>query len=165
MSFVVLAIALLAMLQYWLLSHFTPKIAYVRSDKLLTEYIGMKEAKDIFNQKQMQWQANIDSLKGDISQYKSFTKPSKDRIMQMEQNLALYTQQVNALVVEEDRKATEAVYSQINAFIEEYGKKNRYSIILGSGTSNTLLYGDNAMDITDELLQALNENYNPNYGK
>lgn len=49
----VVIIILLA--QFFLVRHYYAKIAFVRSDILLTEYIGMKEAKDDFTQKQMVW--------------------------------------------------------------------------------------------------------------
>lgn len=142
-----------------------PKIAYVRSDKLLSEYIGMKEAKDAFTHKQMRWQNNLDSLKHDIRKYMNTKGASKERIKQLEQNVAQYTETINKLAQEEDMNSTELVYQQINTFIEDYGKKKGYSMIFGSGSPGALLYGDEALDITDKLLSALNQNYNPNHEK
>lgn len=164
-GFVFLALLFVFIFQYFLIIQFTPKIAYVRSDKLLSEYIGMKESRDAFTKKQMAWQANIDSLKNDIRQINASKETSQEKVQLMEQNLAKYIDKINELAQEEDIKTTETVYLHINTYIEEYGKKKGYSIIFGSGTSGTLLYGDPAIDITEELLDELNYNYKPNHAK
>ena len=41
-------------------------IVYVDSGKLLEEYPGMAAARQAFQQKAMQWQANIDTLKSEL---------------------------------------------------------------------------------------------------
>lgn len=164
-GFAFLALLFVFIFQYFLIIQFTPKIAYVRSDKLLSEYIGMHEAKDEFTQKQRKWQSNIDSLKNDIAKYRESNEISKRILQQMEQNAALYIEKINTIAQEEDMKSTELVYQQINTFIEDYGKKKGYSMIFGSGTPGAILYGDEALDITDELLSSLNQNYNPNHEK
>lgn len=125
----------------------------------------MKESRDAFTKKQMVWQSNIDSLKKDILKIKASKETSQERVQRMEQNLTQYIEKINAIAQEKDMKATETVYLQINTYIEEYGKKNGYSIIFGSGKSGTLLYGDPAIDITEELLDELNYNYKPSHAK
>ncbi|MFZ1515372.1 MAG: OmpH family outer membrane protein [Saprospiraceae bacterium] len=162
---VLLVLVVIFISQYYLIKYYSPKIAYVRSDKLLSEYIGMKESRDAFTKKQMVWQGNIDSLKSDILKIKASKETSQEKVQLMEQNLTKYIDKINELAQEEDIKTTETVYLQINTYIEEYGKKKGYSIIFGSGTSGTLLYGDPAIDITEELLDELNYNYKPNHAK
>ena len=143
-----MALASLLIAQLFIAKHYCPNIAFVRSDKLLSEYLGMKEAKDAFTQKQMLWQNNLDSLNHDIRKYRDTKGASKERIQQLEQNVAQYTEAINKLAQEEDMKSTDLVYQQINMFIEDYGKKKGYSMIFGSGNSGALLYGADAHDIT-----------------
>jgi outer membrane protein len=54
---------------------------------------------------------------------------------------------------------TEGVLNQVNSFIEEYSKNKGYDLVIGTTTSGNLLYAREYMDITDEVLKALNENY------
>lgn len=52
------------------------------------------------------------------------------------------------------------VINKLNVYIAEYGKKNKYSIILATTTVGNLVYGDTEkFDITDEIIAGLNERY------
>lgn len=147
------------------------KIAYVRSTELVYGYLGMKEAGSKFQEKTQMWQANVDTLQRDYqSTLSAFTSEAarlseKERmereqyLAQQQQSLMQYTQAINSKMQEEDKKMTEGVLNQVNSFVEQYGKDHGYEIILGTTLSGSLLYGDNAIDITDEVLAALNKTY------
>lgn len=150
------------------------KIAYVRSTELVYGYMGMKEAGNKFKENTQMWQANIDTLQRDYQTTLSrFTSEAprlseneraerENYLTQQQQSLMNYTQAINTKMLEEDKKMTEGVLNQVNSFIEQYGKDHGYEIILGTTLSGSLLYGDNAIDITDEVLSALNNNYEGN---
>ncbi|MEO1254184.1 MAG: OmpH family outer membrane protein, partial [Bacteroidota bacterium] len=59
-------------------TYFTPTVVYVDSSQLLENYEGMKVARQAFQQKAAQWQANIDTLKleldREIKKYESEKK-------------------------------------------------------------------------------------------
>lgn len=137
-----------------------PKIAFIKSEILINEFAGMKEAKQIYQQKRQQWQANIDTLRADYQRHQS-NNASKEKLAALNQNIQNYSATVEQLSREEDIKKTEAILEQINVFIEKYGEENGYDIILGTTPNGNILYGRDAIDITDELLEALNRAYNP----
>lgn len=132
------------------------KTAYVISNTLVSEYQGMKDAKATFKQKQMTWQANLDSLQ---SQYQKAlnTEPSKAQIYL--QNVNKYKSQVQIQAEQEDDKMTQTVLDQINTFTELYGEKHGYDLILGTTSQGNILYGAKSINITDQMLQALNRYY------
>ena len=43
--------------------------------------------------------------------------------------------------------------------IREYGKKKGYSLIIGANDSGNLLYGSESKDITNDVLEYLNQQY------
>ena len=49
--------------------------------------------------------------------------------------------------------------SQINSFVKQYAEQEGYDIILGTTQSGSLLYANNALDITEEIVEALNQYY------
>jgi outer membrane protein len=51
---------------------------------------------------------------------------------------------------------------KINSFIEEYGKKNEYRLILGANGTGNVMYGTEGDDITDIILTELNTRYKIN---
>lgn len=139
-----------------------PTIAYVRSHDLVYEYEGMKEAQIKYQQQIQTWQANIDTLQSDYKRSIASIDKTKDAeflLQQQKIHLEQYTRAVQSKAKEEDEKITQSVLNQINTFVEEYGKAHNYDIILGTTASGSILYGIEAMDITKEVLQALNKHY------
>jgi outer membrane protein len=147
------------------------KIAYIRSSDLVYGYLGMEDAHREYEEKSKIWQSNADTLqqeyKHSLDEYAvKKAKLSKEEKEQMEkslqeqqQTLVNYMQTVKSQAKEEDEKITQEVLNQVNSFVEEYGKNNGYKIILGTTLSGSLLYGEDGMDITKEVLSALNKNY------
>jgi outer membrane protein len=147
------------------------KIVYVRSQDLVYGYLGMKEAQREFQERSTLLRANIDTLQKDfqfaLSSYTSEVgrlskeqKSEREKYLRSQQeNLISYSKSINENIKREDEKITEGVLNQINSYVEDYGKKNDYDIILGTTLSGSLLYGEESMDVTQEILDALNKNY------
>lgn len=149
------------------------KIAFVRSSDLVNEYLGMKEAQNSYKEKTDVWQANIDTLELDlqkaISKYNteaaSLSKEDKLQreqfLQKQQQNLMQYSDAIRNKAKEEDEKITHGVLNQVNSFVEEYAKKNGYDLIFGTTLSGSILYGTDALDITEKVLDELNKQYHP----
>ena len=147
------------------------KIAYVRSTELVYGYLGMKEAHNKFEEKTKRIQSNIDTLQKDyqlaFSRYSTeaphLSKEEKAEreqvLMKQQESLVNYAQNVEGKMKEEEQNNTQSVLNQINSFVEEYGKEKGDEVILGTTLSGNLLYGDEAIDITKEVLEKLNKNY------
>lgn len=147
------------------------KIGFVKSQELVYGYQGMKEAKQKFEDEKLSVQESIDSL---ISDYRiSVQNYENDKLslsiteqQQRENLLNIQYQRVakrNA-GIEQNLKAREdqimtGVLNQINSFVEQYGKANGYDLILGTTLSGSVLYGNEAIDLTKIILKDLNKNY------
>jgi len=59
-----------------------------------------------------------------------------------------------------DAELTSSIVEDLYGVVREYGAKNTYSLVL-EASSGALLYGDNALDITDEIVKLYNANPNP----
>ena len=59
-----------------------------------------------------------------------------------------------------DAELTSSIVEDLYGVVREYGAKNTYSLVL-EASSGALLYGDNALDITDEIVKQYNANPNP----
>jgi len=114
----------------------TPKLAYIQSNTLVNEFKGMKEARMRYQQQEQQWQANLDTLQADY-QRRASQEPSDSKLPALRQNIQQY------------------------AHLEQYGKDNGYDLLLGTTDGGNVLYGTPALDITQEVLDALNETYQP----
>jgi len=156
-----------------LVLHFkqTKKIGYVRSKELFDGYLGMKEASTKYKEKVEKWQANLDTLGRELEKgkedfeinSKKWSKGEKELkykyLQQKEQNLEEYRMATEQKAAEEDKQITVGVLNQVNSFVKQFAEKNGYEIILGTTASGNILYGNEAIDVTETLLKELNEEY------
>jgi outer membrane protein len=147
------------------------EVKYVRSADLIYGYVGMKEAQEKQQSVKESQNARLDTLQMDfqlgVNQYnKDYATLSKqeretrEKLLTLQQNnLEQYSRKIENIIKEQDLKLTEGVLNQVNAFVEEYAKAKGYDLILGTTTSGNILYAKHDMDITKEVLEALNEHY------
>ncbi len=57
------------------------------------------------------------------------------------------------------QKYTDQILKQINQYVYDYGKENKYKYIFGANSSGTLMYARDSEDITDLVLEYINQRY------
>jgi outer membrane protein len=172
---IVLLAGLLGLGTYQLLKK--EKTVFVDIGKLMQEYKGMKDARAGYEKKAAQWQANADTL---IAQWqnelKSYEK-ERSRMSKKEQELKeellrnkqqqinQYQEAIKMKARDEDQALTQNVVNAINDYIKEYGKSKGYTFILGANGSGNIAYADESRDITKEIIEGLNKQYNAEHKK
>lgn len=148
------------------------KIAYVDVEEILKEYDGAKKAEEDMKAKSQaisqqldqlaqplqekiqEYQKNKDNLSAAARQKKESELMQQQQMFQQQQQMA--QQQVQA----EGQRVFDEMNSDIESFLEEYGKSNGYTYILGSSMqTKSVLYGEASLNITDVVIDALNESY------
>lgn len=144
-------------------------IGYIDADSLLVKYqyaIDLnKELEDYRDQQRRHLEQQMTSFQTDYQNYlqtgstmtltqqqakEEELKKRADKLQTLEQELA---NKVAERQIEETNKLMNAVY----AFVREYNAANQqFDIVLNKSTS---LYINPAMDITDEIISGLNEEY------
>ena len=147
------------------------KLVYIDSNKLLAEYQGMKDAQAEFQKKSLTWQANIDTLMVEVQRSimdyekespKMTTKEkelSRELIKTKQKQLADYQRAIQEQSAQKDQEMTQQVLVKVNTFLSEYGRSKDYNIIFGATSAGNIIYAEEAMDITDEVLELLNSQY------
>ena len=153
------------------LSTSTNKQVYVDVNKLLDGYKRTKQVRLEFETKAKQLNANVDSLMVDwqkeIKTYeKERSKMTKKELELKQQLLSNKQQQINNYqqaiqkqIGEEDKKATQTVINDINDYVKAYGKSHNYPIIFGAGGSGNIMYANQSSDLTQEILEGLNKEF------
>ncbi len=54
---------------------------------------------------------------------------------------------------------TNEVYKRLNTYIQSYGKKNNYRMIMGSNGQGSVMYVDTTANITVDLIKYINSEY------
>ncbi len=169
-------VTLLVASQAWL-SWGTARVAYVKLGPLLEKYQGMIDARADYQRISFAWRANVDTLANELqNRIKAYEKDrarmspkerqlSEELLRNKQQQFIQYRDATQSKAQEEDRKMTESVLQKVNTYVEKYGKRSRYHIILGANSSGNIMYAAEALDITEEITKGLNEEYGETKGK
>lgn len=80
-------------------------------------------------------------------------------LQQRGQLIGQQLQQEEQLMQQMGQRNMDSLITDVKARVQEYGKANGYQYILAGGEGGSVLYGDEAQDVTEELLKLLNEEY------
>jgi outer membrane protein len=146
-------------------------IAYINSDTVLKYYDYLKVNKEQLEAKTKQmdqdYQNRANGLRNEIAVYQrnvnSMTlgqvKATEEDLGKKQQNLQLYQQTLSQQLMEEESKLNKALYDRITAFLKIYGEEKGLQVVLKYDPSSDMLYGNNALDITKDVIAGLNANY------
>lgn len=148
-----------------------PKVGMIRTSDFLSRYIGMQEAKRMFEGQQQEKATEIENLVEGINAKIAALEDTIDppglmerngqvkEIAAMRMDLMRMKEEFSAKMQQEDEELTAVVLNQANEFLDQFGKEHGYDIIFGTNNSGTLLYMDGGHDITEEALEELNASY------
>ncbi len=147
------------------------KTAYVDTAVLMKEYTEAQDLEAKYKaqaeEKGRQLQAEINRFKQDASNFQSQAQANGQEwaqkrgaeLQKREQQLGYAQQQLAQQLQKESGTEMDSLVSGVKKFIKEYGKKNGYSYIYGTGDAATILYAEEQYDITKEIVKALNDKY------
>lgn len=149
------------------------KIAYIDTDTIMAKYqmaVDMqKELQDKQNSISNSLKQKYTSLQREEQEYlKTGDKltltqqqAKEKEFKQREQQLSQQMQEQPAQFQEEVARQNEKLLNAVLAFVKDYNSKHeKYNIILSKSRLNgPTLYIDESMDITDEIVKGLNEEY------
>jgi outer membrane protein len=146
-------------------------IAFIETSVLLQKYEGMKVAQAEYDKKAALWKANSDTLvKGWEAELKTYEKErshmsAKERELKEEllrnkqQQISNYRDAIDKKAKDEEQKMMQTVFNEVNDYVAGYGKRHGYKYILGANGSGNIIYANKSLNITDEIVEALNKEY------
>lgn len=149
-----LLISLLAICVIYIYSK-NSKIVYVDNDKLFESFNMTKELKNVGEKEFNFKKAMVDSL---YTSLQSPTLSSTDKKIVMQQ----FIQQKEELEQFNQYFASEQsskIWARIKSYSSEFSKENKYQLIIGSENKINVLYADETIDVTKDLLTYINKKY------
>jgi len=148
-------------------------IAFVDFDTILLNYDRFTDLRDELASKQRTSEAEL------TAEGQKFEKEAADfqdkvqkglvtrsRAQEMQQQLIAEQERITQLrddlsleLMEEEQVMNRQVLYAIMEFLEEYNKKYNYQYILSNTLGGALLYANDTLDITADVLKGLNEKY------
>ncbi|KAF2336486.1 OmpH family outer membrane protein [Flavobacterium daemonense] len=147
------------------------KTAYVDTSVLMKEYTEAKDLEAKYKaqaeEKGRQLQAEITRFKQDAANFQSQAQANGQQwaqqrgaeLQKREQQLGYAQQALSQQLQQESSVEMDSLVSGVKKFIKDYGKKNGYAYIYGTGDAASILYAEDKFDITKEIIKELNDKY------
>ena len=91
---------------------------------------------------------------------KSGTLTEEDKIIQTMQLLQGQMAALTNSNMEMKSDFEQQIWTQINAYIKEFGEDHTYQVILGATGQGSLMYAEQTLDITEKMTDFINAKYN-----
>ena len=148
------------------------QIVYVNSDSLLTKYEYFKDLKVKLDAKSKVAQdglaAKTQAFQREAAQYQQQvnTMPAdqrattEQRLQRKQQELQAYQQNEGAALQSEQAAEQEKLYNKVADYLKVYAKNKGFKMVLTYSKGNSaILFADESLDITSEVIKGLNEAY------
>ncbi|HEY6144309.1 MAG TPA: OmpH family outer membrane protein [Flavobacterium sp.] len=147
------------------------KTAYVDTSVLMKEYTESKDIQEKYKakseEKGRQLQAEINRFKQEASNFQAQAQANGQEwaqkkgmeLSRREQQLAQAQQVLAQQLQQEAGVEMDSLVSGVKKFIKAYGKEKGYTYIYGTGEPATILYAEEKLDITKDIVKLLNEKY------
>jgi outer membrane protein len=147
-------------------------VVFVNSDSLVNNYEYFKAVKlklqDLSQKAQAEITAKGQAFQKEVATYQksasSLTPMQKaateKRLAKKQQDLEALNQNTSKQLQDESADQNSKLYDRISVYLKTYTKLKGYKIVLTYSKANpSMLYGDESLDVTKEVLAGLNDEY------
>lgn len=150
------------------------KTAYVDNVRLLQDYQEMKDVEADFTERSTRLSRELDSIaqvfQSEVQAYQQESanmsaaerEAAEGQLMQRQQMLRQQQQVKSGALREESDAAVDTLVTKVKDYVKEYGKENNYTYIFGSNETANIMYAEEGLDITEEILEKINADYKNN---
>lgn len=151
-------------------------IAYINSDSLQTNYQFITDksteletqkvnAEAEYRSRVQGLQKEVESLRQNIGNMTpNRARAYQEELQQKEQNLMIYRDQLGSDLLAQEGAITQELYERVTAFLKDYGKQNNIQLVMYYSQASGILYAHEGMDITNDVVNQLNEAYEAEKG-
>ncbi len=146
-------------------------IAYINSDSLLKNYNFFKELEKRLIEKReklnIEYQNRAEGLQKEFATFQSTAgnmtinqaRAVEEDLRKKQQNLMMYQEQLGQQLMQEEGKMNADLYDKVSDYLHVYGSNKNLQIVLTYTKGSGVLYANEGLDITDQILAGLNEAY------
>jgi len=146
-------------------------IAYINSDSLLNNYEFFKEEAEKLEEKRAELEANYKSraegLQREMANFQNQAgnmtmnqaKAVQEDLRKKQQNLMMYEQSLTQQLMEKEAEINDELYDKVSSFLKDYGSNKDLQLVLTYQKGSGVLYANDSLNITNEVIEGLNEAY------
>lgn len=154
----------------------TFKTAYIDTAELLKDYAKFKDEDEKFKVKSEEMgrplEAKFKAFKYEAQNFETnarskgmqWAQQKGAELQQREQQLSVEQNALIQQLQEEGAQLRDSIIKDVKQYIKDYGKKEGYDYIYGTGDAATILFAKDSYDLTKTLLEKLNKDYEASKG-
>lgn len=147
-------------------------IVYINSDSLLSKYEYFKDARARFQTRteraERDFQSKATAFEKEVQNYQrnggnmtvEQRASTEQKLAQRQQQLQQQSQTTGNQLATEEAEEMKKIYDRVEAYLQKLSQERGYKMVLTySRGQSAILWGDNSLDITEEVLSGLNSEY------
>jgi outer membrane protein len=147
-------------------------VVFVNADTLLANYDLFKDVKTRLEGKAKKAETDLKgkatAFQNEVGQYQQSAANlsneqravTEQRLARKQQELANLNQSESNRLMSEEAEEQKKIYDKVEAYLKDYSKEKGYKMVLSYSRGNSaILYSDETLDITQDVLKGLNEAY------
>ncbi|MEQ8926033.1 MAG: OmpH family outer membrane protein [Fulvivirga sp.] len=146
-------------------------VAYINSDSVLVNYDYFDkiqaELQDKGAKLEKEYQTRAEGLQREVNDFQrtvnSLTigqaKALEEDLLKKQQNLRVYQENLSQQLMREESKMNQELYKRVTSFLKEYSSENGIDLVVKFNQGSDVLYANEGMDITKEVIEGLNAAY------
>jgi outer membrane protein len=141
------------------------KIGYINIQLVFNEFSYKKELEKELSSLTNTRKFILDSLETNLKilvKKINLDKTNKDLIAEYQAMKDIFLEKKSRFGEEEElmvKQYDEKIISQLNSYVKEYGKKEKFDIIYGATNTGNIMYADSALDLTKKVTKYINEKF------
>ena len=146
-------------------------VAYIVEDSLLSNYEYFRELATELEKKSMDMENDYNlKAQGLQKEIEGFQRTAgnmtmnqaravEEDLLRKRQNLMLLQEKMGQDLLKAEAEVNTKLYEKVASYLKDYAVKEGYSIIFNVKRGNAVMYGNEAMDITNIIVKGLNDDY------
>lgn len=149
------------------------KIVYINYDTLLMNYemyrdlnqqlqAKQEEMRSDLERESQQFERQVQDFQEKVDKHLITSRDAKQRQLELQQEqerIMNRRDQLSMELAEEEQVMNRKIISSIQNYLKEYNRSHQYNFIISNTFGQPLLYADNALNITQEIIRGLNQQY------
>ncbi len=148
-----------------------PKVAFINVEELMKDYGATKALEEKLKSRQEEIAKELDSIGTPFQlkvqqYYQDAQKMSAKKRAEIEQTLQqeqqilqARQQQAGQVLQEENQVLSDALTKKVDSFVADFAKVKGLNLIIGTAGNGTVMYGDEKLNVTKEILEILNKDF------
>lgn len=136
------------------------KVGYIDAAILFSKYKMSDDLKNDLDKIQKERTRMLDSIAGMIQMNSNGgEKNSEEQVGRLKNEYMVKKEQYGRELEQLKASYSDKVWKQLNQHAVDFGKERGYQLIFGANGQGTIMYGEDAFDLTDQLIEYSNNKY------